>query len=275
MLIERKKARSIGKDYWDRIITEAKNSGYQDLWRASMKGVLQKLTDRWLEGREGGIVLKTDLYDEAVSPYGLMPLFSQKYERTIGTDLSHEVALAARKRMTAEKIGRSYAVVTDARNLAFRSGSFNLVLSHSTLDHFNDREDIITSLKEIFRVLKPDGLLIITLDNPSNPIIFLRNLLPYRLLRSLGIIPYFMGVTLCRSELIRILESIGFNVSDSTAIGHSPRILLIWLGHVLNWIGSGRMNNLFFRLSGMIEYLERLPMRFLTGYFVAVRAVKR
>jgi len=240
-----------------------------------MKEVFQKLMNEWLDGIGGGRALKTDLYDEAVSAYSLIPLFRQKYEHIIGIDLSFDVALAAQRRMTADQIDWRDAVVADVRRLAFKTDSFNLVLSHSTLDHFNDKKDIIVSLKEAFRVLKPGGLLIITLDNPSNPIIFLRNLLPHRLMKSFGIIPYYMGVTLFRSELIRILESNGFEVSESTAIGHSPRILLIWIGHILKWTGSGRINNLLLRLLAVIEYLEKLPTRFLTGYFIVVRAVKR
>lgn len=240
-----------------------------------MKEVFQKLVDQWLDGLDGGRVLKTDLYDEAVSTYGLMPLFRQKYEHIIGTDLSFEVAFAAQRRMTADQFDWHGTVVADVRKMAFKANSFDLVLSHSTLDHFNDKKDIIVSLNEIFRVLKPGGSLIITLDNPSNPIIFLRNLLPYRLLKSLGIIPYHMGVTLFRSELLNILESIGFTVYNNTCIGHSPRILLIWIGHILYRTSSGRMNKYFLRLIRGIERLEKLPTRFLTGYFVAVRAVKR
>jgi len=271
----KKKGSKVSDSYWDQILRKSSGSVHQDLWRASMKEAFQKLLDTWLDGADGGLVLKTDLYDEAVSNYNLVPLFRQKYERVIGTDLSFEVALAAQENMMADQTDWHHTVVSDVRNLAFRANSFSLVFSNSTLDHFDDRKDLIMGLREVFRVLKPGGLLIITLDNPSNPVIYLRNLFPYRFMKFFGIIPYYMGVTLCRSELIKVLESNGFEVSESTAIGHIPRIFLIWIGHILQWTGSGRLNSLLLRFLRGIEYLEKLPTRFLTGYFVAVRAVKR
>ena len=98
--------------------------------------------------------------------------------------------------------------------------------------------------------------------------------MPYRLLKRLGIIPYYMGVTLSRAELVRALESIGFKVTGSTVIVHSPRVLAIWAGSVLSRTRWEGMKAGLVRLLRAIEYIERLPTKQLTGYFVAVRAVK-
>ncbi len=261
--------------YWDGVLNESSGGNRQDLWRASMQEIFRRLMDRWIDGPDRGTALKTDLYDEAVSSYGLMPLLSERYDRVLGIDVSFEVASAVRRRMSAGRIAWDNAAVADVRNLPFRSNSFSLVLSHSTLDHFSDRHDIAVGIREIFRVLKPGGLLIITLDNPSNPVVYLRNLLPFRLLKSLGIIPYYMGVTLCRRELVRGLESNGFMVSESTAVEHGPRIFLIWLGRILSLTNSSKIQNLILGLFRTIECLERLPTRFLTGYYIAVKAVKK
>ncbi len=234
-----------------------------------MKEVYQGLMDRWIGNSKGGIILKTDLYDEAISSHGLIPLCGQKCERVIGIDVSFGVAMAARRRMIRECV-----VCTDVRDLAFGSDSFDQVISNSTLDHFSHKKDIIVSLKELWRIMKPGGTLIITLDNPSNPVVFLRNLSPYRLLKLFGIIPFYMGVTLSKPQLIRILESSGFTVLDSTAIVHSPRILAIWTGYIVDRIGSERIKVYFRRLLRIFERLEKFPTRYLTGYFVASKAVK-
>ncbi len=138
-----------------------------------------------------------------------------------------------------------------------------------------NKNDILVSLKELWRILKPGGVLIVTLDNPSNPVIIMRNLLSYRLLKSFGIIPFYMGITVSWHELIRILESNGFRVQDSTAIDHPPRILAIWAGYILGLIGSKMINGYFQRLLGIFELLEKFPMRYLTGYFIAVKAIKK
>ena len=83
-----------------------------------------------------------------------------------------------------------------------------------------------------------------------------------------------MGVTLSRPELIRALESNGFEVRDSTAIVHSPRILAIWTGRILDRIGLDGIRAVCHRLLQVCELLERLPTRYLTGHYVAVKAKK-
>ena len=262
-------------DYWDRIAKKSCGGKHEDLWRAHLKEVYQGLMDRWIGNSKGGIILKTDLYDEAISSHGLIPLCGQKCERVIGIDLSFEVAMAARRRMIKQWKGSHNVVCTDVRNLAFRSDFFDQVISNSTLDHFSHKKDIIVSLKELWRIMKPGGTLIITLDNPSNPVVFLRNLSPYRLLKLFGIIPFYMGVTLSKPQLIRALESSGFTVHGNTAIIHSPRILAIWTGYIVDRIGSERIKVYFHRLLRIFEHLEKFPTRYLTGYFVAVKAIRR
>lgn len=266
--------KGFSRDYWDAILRKSWPNKHENLWRAHMKEVYQRLIDRWIKNSKAGLTLKTDLYDEAVSTYNLIPLFGQKGERIIGTDVSFEVAIAAKRRMTTEWDGWYNIVVSDIRDLSFQSDSLDQIISNSTLDHFPYKKDIITSLKELERILKPGGVLIITLDNPQNPMVSLRNLLPYRLLKSFGLIPFYMGVTVSRPELIRMLESNGFRVHDSTVIVHAPRILAIWIGDIIDRIGSERIKVYFLRLLGMAERLKKLPLRNLTGYFVAVKAIK-
>jgi SAM-dependent methyltransferase len=267
--------KDFSSDYWDTIVKKLRDSESKDLWRAHMKWVYQELMNRWLDGSNRKFALKIDLYDEAVTTYNLIPVFGQKCECIIGIDVSFEVAMAAKRRMIKEWNGWHNAVVSDVRNLAFQSDSFDQILSNSTLDHFSHKKDIIVSLKELRRILKPEGVLIVTLDNPSNPVVFLRNLLPYSLLKLLRLIPFYMGVTVSKSELIRILESNGFRVHDSGAIVHSPRILAIWMGYILDRIGSERINVYFHRLLRIFEHLDKSPTRYLTAYFVAVKAIKK
>lgn len=263
-----------GGDYWDFIDTRSNVKHGEDFWRAYLREVYQVLKARWREESRCGLTLKTDLYDEAISSYNLISLFGSDCEQIIGTDLSFVTALAAKKRIKAEWGGEHEFVVSDARKHAFRSNIFDRVISNSTLDHFSDKEDIFQSLRELQRIMKPGGTLMITLDNPWNPVVFLRNRLPYRWLRSLGLIPFYMGATLSRPELIHALEANGFNVCDSTAIVHSPRILAIRLGNILDRVGHGRTRTYFYRVLKAFERLEGLPTKYMTGYYVAVKAVK-
>src|SRR5204863_6785753 len=52
-----------------------------------------------------------------------------------------------------------------------------------------------TGLAELRRVLSPHGRLVVTLDNGLNPVVALRNRLPLGILRRVGAVPYFVGVT--------------------------------------------------------------------------------
>jgi SAM-dependent methyltransferase len=262
-------------DYWDSIVTESNVAGSEDFWRAHMRELYQELQERWAENGRPERILKTDLYDEAISAHNLVSLFAGRCDHFIGTDVSLEIARAAKRRMAEQPDGWDAIAVSDARNLAFRSGVFDGIISNSTLDHFPDKRDITESLREFLRVMRPGGTLVVTLDNPWNPVVFLRNRLPYRLLRFLGVIPFYMGATLSTTALVRVLEPIGFRVCESTAIAHAPRIVAIRVGRILDRRGGKRISGWFRKLLRLFERLEGLPTRYMTGYYVAVKAVKR
>jgi SAM-dependent methyltransferase len=262
-------------DYWDTIIERPGGRDHEDLWRAHLQGIYEELIDRWMAGSQDGLTLKTDLYDEAVSQYNVLPLCANKSKGVIGTDVSFEVAAAAKERITRTWDGWQNAVCTDVRRLPFRSESFDQVISNSTLDHFSKKESIRDGLREIHRSMKPGGSLFITLDNPSNPVVLLRNAMPYRLLKLSKLIPFYMGVTLSKVQLVRVLESCGFRVHESMAIVHSPRILAIWTGHILHRTKNKKIEEYVKRILGICERMEKLPTRYLTGYYVAAIATKR
>jgi SAM-dependent methyltransferase len=269
----KKVLKNSGYHYWDTLAGKSRAHS-EDLWRAHMKWVYKNLIERWGKGSNCRLALKTDLYDEAVSTHNLIPLLKDKCEYTIGMDISFEVAGQAKQQIGEELSGSCKIVVSDTRNLAFKTSTFDKILSNSTLDHFTHKKEIIESLKELCRILRPGGTLIITLDNPWNPVVFLRNFLPYRFLKMLGVIPFYMGITLSRPELVSILESNGFRILDSTAIVHCPRILAIWIGKIVGMVGSEKTRIYFHRLLRKFELLEDFPLRYFTGYYVAVKAVR-
>jgi ubiquinone/menaquinone biosynthesis C-methylase UbiE len=96
--------------------------------------------------------------------------------------------------------------VGDARHLEFPDDSFDLVFSNSTLDHFETEAEIEGSVSEFARILEVGGCLLITLDNPVNPVVGVRNFLPQRATGAIGLVPYFMGRTLSMRGLVQLLE---------------------------------------------------------------------
>ena len=227
----------------------------------------------WVRARVPGTLggractLKTDAFEEACG-------FDQLW-RTLGAtpsvlmDVSPRILSHARR--TLGRDGRGAACASDVRRLAFRSGSFDLVLSHSTLDHFAVEADIAVALREILGVLRPRARLLITLDNPANPVLCVRRLL-HRLTGPVGgLIPFPMGRTLSRARLAALLEQEGFEVLDSGYLLHAPRILGLWLGE---WAARRRLDGLagrLRRLFGRVDSaLAAWPTRRWTAHFVAV-----
>jgi len=241
----------------------------QKLWRAHSDSVNKALVARWRPAGQMDTVLKTDLFDEAVSD-GLSPLLNSLAERVFYTDSALEVYEMARGRYA-----RLQTIGADVRDLPFANSIFDAIISNSTLDHFESPGDLSGSLQELFRVLRPGGQMILTLDNRSNPMILLRNWLPFSLLKRLKIVPYYVGVTLGPHRLQSLLKETGFDVIEVDAIMHCPRVLAVRVARWVERHASLRTQKSFLRLLMAFEGLSRLPTRFLTGYFVAVKVRRR
>lgn len=210
------------------------------------------LLDRWLPERIGS-VLKTDLFDEAVG-HGLVGSLDARADRVVGIDVSASVVREATRRNP-----KLEAVVADVRTLPFPPGSFDAVVSNSTLDHFDGEAPIGEALAELARVLRPGGVLVVTLDNPANPVVWLRNHLPEGILRRTGLVPYPVGATLGPRALAQAVARAGLLVEDAALVAHVPRLLVRGFG-----LRSGRLL--------AAERAGALPTRTLTGQFCAVLA---
>jgi len=239
-----------------------------------MQRIYLRILHRWIGNYIPGPSLKTDLYDEAVTKHNILPILSQRSGCSIGMDITAEVAAKAKYKLRQQGQDQSGIVVCDTRKMAFKTASYGSIFSNSTLDHFSDIKDIQISMKELFRVLKPHGTLILTMDNPQNPIIRLRNLLPFRAAKAMGLIPFYMGKTLNRSALIQLLESVGFKVQAVTAVVHSPRFFALQYERLLSRGIGNKLQKLILKILLNCELLETMPSRYITGHFVAVMARK-
>lgn len=241
----------------------------QRLWRAHSDAVNAALLLSWLPTGQVEHLLKTDLLDEAVSN-GLYPLLTLRAKRVTCSDLSFEVIQMAKSRHAGLMM-----IETDVRCLPFPDNTFDVIVSNSTLDHFESSDDLVTSLRELYRVLRPGGQMILTLDNPANLIIFLRNKLPFHLVYRLGIVPYYVGATLGPNRLQQVLKKIGFEVIEVDAIMHCPRVFAVAIARWMEKHTRPKAQRGFLRFLMAFECLSHWPTRFITGHFVAVKVIKR
>jgi SAM-dependent methyltransferase len=226
----------------------------------------------WLEkrlpARRLPAALKTDAFDEAVGD-GVYPSLQKAADRVYAIDVS-----ASTCRLAANRWNSLAAAVSDVRDLPFCDDSFDLILSISTLDHFASTSEIELALRALFRVLRPGGCLLLTLDNLSNPFVRFRNSLPGRFLKSSRLVPYPVGVTLRPGQLRELLERIGFEVRGVRTLMHVPRAPAVLLAGLLDRAAGSLAGRYFCRLHRWFELLSKLPTWRWTGYYTAVSCCK-
>ena len=253
--------------YWDRVATDWQGDEVLDGWRGHADAVNLALCARWWPPGPVGRMLKTDLFDE-VAGGGLLPTLRTQAGSAVAIDRSFQASHAGGRRTGASVVN------ADVRCLPFAGGVFDLVVSNSTLDHFDDVAQIERAVVEIHRVLAPGGRLILTLDNPANPVVAVRNALPFALLHHVGLVPYYVGATLAAPGAQRMLRAAGFTVRETTALLHCPRAPAIALFGLMRWIGSPRIRRRLQSWLMVFERLERSATRHRTGYYVALVADK-
>ena len=237
--------------YWDTVagMDDALPAG----WRRRAREEHLALLNRWV-GAPSGRWLKTDLYEERDERRALLPSLGSA--QWVGTDLSPALAVRA----------GTAALAADVRSLPFAPAAFDGVLSTSTLDHFDDVADIGRSLREVRRVLRDGGHLVLTLDNPRNPLVRLRNALPRGVAHRTGLVPFAVGATLAEVDGRAALEAAGFEVLAVEHLLHAPHVVGTRLA-AWGWY-ERRVLPRFARLAGT----RVAPW---TGHFVAFHAVAR
>ncbi len=230
--------------------------------------VYRDLVSEWTGGVTPSRALKTDLFAEAFNDEEFLSSLTWM-ARTVGIDISSSVLSNARKRFGSTAL-LGY-VTCDVTALPFREGAFDLVLSDSTLDHFEHEDNIRQSLKEMARVLTNGGRMIVSIDNPANLTYPPRWVV--RLWMRLRLAPYYVGVTVSARRLDEVLGLLGLTVVHRTAILHYPHPdgavrLCERCARTL------RLGGLAARVFSAAEQLRGTRIRYLTGRYLAVDAVK-
>lgn len=222
---------------------------------------------RWRPRHASGPLLKTDLFEDAYGRDTLLPALLDDATVVIGCDRLPGVVARARGRFPTATF---QALVADCGALPVAPASVTTVLSLSTLDHGATPAEFGAAIAELARVLEPGGLLLITLDNPGNPLYWV-----LRAISRLGWTPFPMGYTPGRSVLDRQLDTAGFEVLRRDLLIHNPRVVSTALFLGLERLLGRRADPLIAWLLAGFAQLGRLPTRRLTACFTATCARKR
>jgi len=143
-------------------------------WHEQHPGHFQEFTaEPWLDQwHEDALALSGSIENLDVLEVGCglgdFSIYLAKYgANVIGTDFSTSAIEFAKEKCTAKGSSASFQLA-DAQALPFDSNSFDLIFSCECLEHVPDPRK---ALSEMFRILKPNGRLILTTENYSNAMI--------------------------------------------------------------------------------------------------------
>jgi SAM-dependent methyltransferase len=241
--------------YLDPIVAEQKRQVHRDL------------VYRWAGHLQVRTYLKTDLFEEANGEDQILFDLYPTDCRALGMDLSVQTVREAMRRCPNPA---ARFLVCDIRRMALRPGCADLIVSTSTLDHLESAAELRASLAELAGLLGEGGLLVVTLDNPANPLYA-----PLRWASRRGWVPFTLGFTASMAELNRLLAELDLEVVGNEWIIHNPRLVstLVFLGlRKLLGAHADRPIGILLRL---FAGLGRLRTRRWTACFVAAGARKR
>jgi ubiquinone/menaquinone biosynthesis C-methylase UbiE len=115
----------------------------------------------WLDPKEDERIL-----DIACGGGALSLKIAEKGCEVYGVDISEDAINGAKRLAEREKIACEFEIGS-AEDLPYPDGYFDKVICSSSLEHFKDD---IRALKEMHRVLKPNGSVVLTTDSFTYPI---------------------------------------------------------------------------------------------------------
>jgi ubiquinone/menaquinone biosynthesis C-methylase UbiE len=111
-----------------------------------------------------------EMLDIGCGPGGFLKAIASHCGRITGIDITTSFVAECRAMIEGEGIRNATVMQGSATALPYINNSFDCVMMVDTIHHL---DDVTTGLKEVFRVLKPGGTLIVFEPNKGNPLLAL------------------------------------------------------------------------------------------------------
>jgi len=227
-----------------------------------------KLIEKWVGSLRNKTVLKTDLFEEALGQDHFLFWMLNQTHQVYGMDISFNITKRAKDRTKQLNCKSNKFVVCDVRMPSFKNESFDLVVSNSTLDNIY-KNDVSGALFELRRILKPKGILILTLDNKHNPLY----LMGYLIEKILNTNKYYLSKCYTLKETLNLVRQHNFIVQEFTFLVHIPTPFNK-LALFLTKINKGLFDKLIKYFIRIFSKLGSKKTKFLTGWFLALKLEK-
>lgn len=256
--------------YWNGLAHQAGPHHLEENIAAYKRWEHVRLIRKWGGPFKGKVVLKTDLYEEAFGKDHFLFWLLNRGALVVGMDISQKIVHLAQKRAQALSKASHFGMASDVRRMAFKDATFDLIISNSTLDNL-PAETVPSAFIELHRILKPGGVLILTLDNAHNP----SYRFGYALEKIFGTNGYYQDRCYSLKEVEEFSRQNGFHIQNTCAIVHIPtpfNKLALFLTR--RWGKQLRhpLRRLIMWFSGAGTHKRT---QFLTGWFLAFKMVKK
>lgn len=258
----------LGPCYWDSVAEKTGKYHLEKNIAIYKKDEHIKIIKNWGGDFKDKKILKTDLYEDAFGDDSFLFWLLSYNSEIFGMDVSQRVASKTKSRFKKLNSDFKNYITADVRNCAFKHESFDLIISNSTLDNLASC-DVPGALLELKRILKPKGILILTLDNGNNPLYRLG----YLIEKFLKTNKYYQACCYSVKEAEYLAKQSNFTIEDITAIVHIPTpfnkiALLLTKSNSRNFVKFVRNSIALFSKLGYGK------TKFLTGWFIALKLVK-
>jgi len=249
--------------YWDGIFLKTKKFYLCSSLMEYRNWEFLRLIDKWANSIDG-IVLKTDSFEEAFGQNKTVLRFFENKCKIIMLDISFNILNSAKKNIDNLN---PLLLAADLSNMPFTDSSLDLVFSTDTYGYL---KDMATGLKEARRILKPGGILLISLRNRCN---IISHLSKYFKKSSFPIAKDYSYLS-----IKQMLQEQGFYVEDHEYIVHIP----LFLNCIIDFFERKKDNIKLCRvLNDRIIFLlkkysqGKSACKRTTGWFVFLKATKR